>query len=124
VLFGRLLETTSLATPRSTSSSPEARQALIRERIAKIFARMAFRHGLAGGGRGAHASHTGQRPVGGLPDSVLVVISRTSTVLFGRLLEITSLAHTAIDLQLSHSAAARTEDIEVARAFEALRGAT
>lgn len=45
-------------------------------------------------------------------------------VLFGRLLEITSLARTAIDLQLTHSAAARTDDIEVARAFEALRAAT
>jgi DNA-binding transcriptional ArsR family regulator len=43
-------------------------------------------------------------------------------VLFGRLLEITSLARTAIDLQLTHAAAARTDDLEVARAFEALRG--
>ena len=42
-------------------------------------------------------------------------------VLFGRLLEITSLARTAIDLQLAHAAAARTDDLEVARAFEALR---
>jgi hypothetical protein len=45
-------------------------------------------------------------------------------VLFGRLLEITSLARTAIDLQLAHTAAARTEDLEVARAFEALRTST
>ena len=42
-------------------------------------------------------------------------------VLFGRLLEITSLARTAIDLQLTHSAGARTDDLEVARAFAALR---
>ena len=42
-------------------------------------------------------------------------------VLFGRLLEITSLARTAIELHLAHAAAAQTDDIEVARAFEALR---
>jgi hypothetical protein len=43
-------------------------------------------------------------------------------VLFGQLLEATSLACTAIDLELTHAAAARTDDLEVARAFEALRG--
>jgi superfamily II DNA helicase RecQ len=42
-------------------------------------------------------------------------------VLFGRLLEITSLTRAAIDLQLTHAAASRTDDLEVARAFEALR---
>jgi protein kinase-like protein len=45
-------------------------------------------------------------------------------LLFRRLLEITSLARTAIELQLAHTAAARTDDIEVARAFEALRTQT
>ena len=44
-------------------------------------------------------------------------------MLSGRLLEIASLARTTIDLQLSHSDAVRTADVEVARAFEALRGA-
>jgi hypothetical protein len=53
-----------------------------------------------------------------------VAIARTSAVLFGRLLEITSLARTAIDLQLTHAAAARTDDLEVARAFDARRDLT
>jgi hypothetical protein len=42
-------------------------------------------------------------------------------VLFGRLLEITSLARTAIEHDLARAAAVTSEDLEVARAFEALR---
>ena len=42
-------------------------------------------------------------------------------MLLGRLLEITSLARTAIELDLLRAAAAKSEDLEVARAFEVLR---
>ncbi|HEX7840374.1 MAG TPA: hypothetical protein VF469_23005, partial [Kofleriaceae bacterium] len=45
-------------------------------------------------------------------------------VLLGRLLEITSLARTAIELDLARAAAAQSADLEVARAFEALRDLT
>ncbi|HMG20458.1 MAG TPA: hypothetical protein VK607_04045, partial [Kofleriaceae bacterium] len=42
-------------------------------------------------------------------------------VLLGRLLEITSLARTAIELDLARAAAIQSDDLEVARAFAALR---
>jgi len=45
-------------------------------------------------------------------------------VLIGRLLEITSLARTAIEHDLAQAAAVTSEDLEVARAFEALRTST
>jgi hypothetical protein len=45
-------------------------------------------------------------------------------VLFGRLLEITSLARTAVEPDLERAAATQSHDIEVARAFEALREPT
>jgi hypothetical protein len=45
-------------------------------------------------------------------------------MLLGRLLEITSLARTAIELDLSRLAEATSADLEVARAFEALRDLT
>ena len=41
MLFGQLLEITSLARTAIDLHSPEARQALIRKRIATIFAQMA-----------------------------------------------------------------------------------
>jgi len=44
--------------------------------------------------------------------------------LIGRLLEITSLARTAIEHDLAQAAAVTSEDLEVARAFEALRAST
>lgn len=45
-------------------------------------------------------------------------------VLIGRLLEITSLARTAIERDLARAAAVASDDLEVARAFEALRTST
>jgi hypothetical protein len=45
-------------------------------------------------------------------------------VLIGRLLEITSLARTAIEHDLAQAAAVTSEDLEVARAFEALNTST
>lgn len=45
-------------------------------------------------------------------------------VLIGRLLEIPSLARAAIELDLARAAAVQSEDLEVARAFEALRDPT
>jgi hypothetical protein len=42
-------------------------------------------------------------------------------VLIGRLLEITSLARTAVELDLAQAAGIESDDLEVARAFEALR---
>jgi hypothetical protein len=42
-------------------------------------------------------------------------------ILIGRLLEITSLARTAVELDLAQAAAIESADLDVARAFEALR---
>lgn len=45
-------------------------------------------------------------------------------VLIGRLLEITSLARTAVEIDVAQAAERQSEDLEVARAFEALRDPT